>query len=154
MSETITPKVGVGTFIVRQYKGKLQILLGKRIGEHGGGEWSLPGGHVELFEHPRDTSIRETLEETGLEINCVQVFHEFPYANRIWPETGKHYITLFFVAKICGGELENKESHKCEGWEWFAADNLPENMFGSLKEIFSSPDIFMGLKIQQEALSK
>jgi len=146
MSETITPKVGVGTFLVRFRKGKLQILLGKRIGDHGGGEWSLPGGHVELFENPIDAAARETLEETGLVIDSIQMFREYPYTNRVWEESGKHYITLYFVGRIRKGELENREPHKCEGWKWFDYDDLPENVFGCLVDVFACSDIYVGLE--------
>jgi 8-oxo-dGTP diphosphatase len=40
------PKVGVGIMILKNGK----ILLGKRKGSHGEGEFAFPGGHLEYME--------------------------------------------------------------------------------------------------------
>lgn len=42
------------------------ILMVQRAHEPYRGLWSLPGGHVELGEHPSQTVVRELREETGL----------------------------------------------------------------------------------------
>ena len=47
------PKVGVGVFVFRGNK----LLLGKRKGSHGAGEWSLPGGHLDPGEDLIDCCI-------------------------------------------------------------------------------------------------
>jgi 8-oxo-dGTP diphosphatase len=59
------PKVGVCCLIIRDNK----VLFGKRKGDHGGGTWAPPGGHLEFNEDPKDTAIREVLEETGLNVS-------------------------------------------------------------------------------------
>jgi len=58
------PIVGVGAVLV--FEGK--ILLEKRKNEPGKGKWSIPGGIVDLGERLEDAVIRETLEETCLEV--------------------------------------------------------------------------------------
>ena len=58
------PIVGVGAVIV--FEGK--ILLEKRKNEPGKGKWSIPGGIVDLGESLEDAVIRETQEETCLEV--------------------------------------------------------------------------------------
>jgi 8-oxo-dGTP diphosphatase len=40
------PKVGIGVVVVKEGK----ILLGKRKGSHGNGEYAGPGGHLEYLE--------------------------------------------------------------------------------------------------------
>ena len=58
------PIVGVGAVIV--YAGK--ILLEKRGNEPSKGKWTIPGGLVELGENIEHAVIRETKEETGLDV--------------------------------------------------------------------------------------
>ena len=57
------PVVGVGAVILKQGK----ILLEKRGNEPAKGQWSIPGGAVEVGESLEEAVIRETKEETGLE---------------------------------------------------------------------------------------
>jgi len=135
--DTITPKVGVGVIICNE---EGEILVGKRINAqgHGDGEWSLPGGHVEMMEDLKDTCKREVLEETGLEIKVVGKCESFPYSNDRFLETSRHYITLFFVAEVVGGNLQNMEPDKCEGWEWFDIKKMPSPLFPPLREMCKS----------------
>ena len=41
------PRVGIGVMIQNE---EGEILLGLRKGSHGAGEWSFPGGHLEMGE--------------------------------------------------------------------------------------------------------
>src|SRR5512139_3996343 len=58
------PYVGVGAVIVQDGK----VLLVKRRHEPLAGQWSLPGGAVEVGETLEACVAREMLEETGLEV--------------------------------------------------------------------------------------
>jgi len=116
------PKVGIGVIIVKDNK----VLLGKRKNAHGADSWSFPGGHLEFNETWEECAIRETYEETGIKIKNLK----FATAtNDIFPIEGKHYITIFMRCDYLSGLLENKEPEKCESWEWFNWDNLPEPLF-------------------------
>lgn len=42
----VIPRIGVGVCIV---KNNL-VLMGKRSGSHGAGQWDFPGGHLEFNE--------------------------------------------------------------------------------------------------------
>ncbi len=117
--ETQRPKVGLGVYIRKDGK----ILLGKRKNTHGAGTWSAPGGHLEMNETWEECAKRETLEETGLEIENVRFMTA---TNDVFPDVGKHYITLAMAADWKSGEPQNREPEKCEGWDWFAWDELPE----------------------------
>jgi len=64
----VQPFVGVGAVVVDCGK----ILLVQRGVEPSLGKWSFPGGAVELGEAVRDAVVRETLEETCLDIELIQ----------------------------------------------------------------------------------
>ena len=116
------PKVGVGVLIIDGGK----VLLGKRKNAHGDGSWAPPGGHLEYGETWQECVRREALEETGLVLDDVQ-FHAV--TNDIFAESNKHYVTIFMRAVYTGGIVENREPEKCEAWEWFTIDCLPEKLF-------------------------
>jgi 8-oxo-dGTP diphosphatase len=115
------PKVGVGVAVVSEGK----VLLGKRKGAHGAGCWSFAGGHLEFGETVEECAKREVLEETGLIAHSVILG---PWTNDVIEET-KHYITLFVFVDQFIGELELREPHKCEGWQWFPWKQLPTPLF-------------------------
>lgn len=130
MNENIV-RVGVVVIIRRQHK----ILLGLRKGNHGGGTWSLPGGHIEFGEEPVEAARREVLEETGLHLGDIHVWRTQPWVNTYFFESNKQYITLFFESSQIGGEPKVMEPPKCERWEWFRHNELPTPLFGALHKV-------------------
>lgn len=125
------PKVGVGIFIVRDGK----VLMGQRKGSHGESTWSLPGGHLELFESLEDCAKREVMEETGLTVSDI-VF--LTATNDIFKEENKHYITLFVKALNHGGTPNIMEPEFCSKWDWFSWDKLPEPLFLPIKNLIDA----------------
>lgn len=136
-------RVGVGVF-VQHPDGR--ILLGKRKGSHGAGEWSLPGGHVEWGETVEHAAAREVLEETGLTVENV---HKLWYGDYFCTEKDLHYVTLFLTAEVCCDPelLRTVEPDKCEGWEWFDDKSLPAPLFGLIAQAY---DEFYGARYYRE----
>ena len=122
------PKIGVGVLIFQDDK----ILLGKRKNSHGSNSWAPPGGHLEFQETLQECAIREVLEETGLILDHVI---KGPYTNDIFKDENKHYITIFMLAKYIAGEPKVLEIDKCESWQWFDLNNLPDQLFLSLNNL-------------------
>ncbi len=119
------PRVGVGVMIQND---KNEVLLGLRKGSHGAGEWSFPGGHLEIGETVFETARRETQEETNLTINkfeLISVADEMRYLE----SDGKHYLNIGVKGFYEGGEPIVMEKDKCEKWSWFDLEGLPANLF-------------------------
>lgn len=127
------PKVGVGVIVIKNQ----ELLLGKRKGSTGKGEWSLPGGHLEYKETVDDCAKRELFEETGLKALKLRLG---PWSNDIIDEE-KHYITIFVFVKQFEGEPQLMEPDKCEGWQWFDLKELPSPLFTPLDSLIKSTDL-------------
>src|SRR5947208_7223941 len=67
------PFIGVGAIIVEDGR----VLLVKRGHEPLTGEWSIPGGVLELGETVRQGVAREALEETGLTVESLELLGVF-----------------------------------------------------------------------------
>jgi len=122
------PKIGIGVCVIKDGK----VLFGKRKNAHGQGSWCFPGGHLELNENIEDCAKREVLEETGLSIKNLRFG---PYTNDIFEKEGKHYATLFVIADYDSGELKLMEPEKCEKWDWFKWEELPQPLFLSVQNL-------------------
>jgi 8-oxo-dGTP diphosphatase len=96
------PVVGVGAVIVRD--GRAVVV--RRGNEPRKGEWSIPGGVLELGETLRQGAAREALEETGLTVEAGEVLEVF---DSIFPDaegkTRYHYVLIDFLCSPVGGEL-------------------------------------------------
>lgn len=123
---TDMPMVGTGVFLCKGNK----ILLGKRKGSHGSGFYSLPGGHLEKGETMAQAAIREVEEETG--IVCEHpVF--LTAVDEFFPEENLQYVTAYLVAMCEENEVAvNTEPEKCEGWDWYSLEDLPEPLYGGV----------------------
>ena len=115
------PRVGIGIMVIKDHK----ILLGKRMGSHGSGEFSLPGGHLEHLEGFESCARREVFEECDLQIKDI----EFVCLTNIRHFAPKHYVNIGFVSAWERGVPTVKEPDKCEAWNWYALDCLPSPLF-------------------------
>ncbi len=97
------PIVGVGAVIV--YEGK--IVLVKRGNEPSRGKWTIPGGLVELAESPEQAVIRETKEETDLDVENPSLIDVV--SNVDLDEKGRvkyHYIIIDYLMHVKGGTIK------------------------------------------------
>lgn len=115
------PHVGVGIIIEKEGK----VLLLKRKGDHDPGTWSFPGGKLEFFEDIENCAIRETKEETDLDIFDTKIDR---ITNDIFEKYQSHYITIYVKAEF-KGVPKIMEPDKCSDMKWFFWDNLPKELF-------------------------
>lgn len=119
------PKVGVGIFILKNGK----VLLGKRKGSHGEGEYAFPGGHLEYMESFEDCVRRELAEECGVEVENIN-FHFVANVTKYAP---KHYVHIGLMTDWKSGEPKILEPNRCESWDWYDLDDLPDPLFEMCK---------------------
>ncbi len=136
-------RVGVSVIIIDKQK---RVLVGKRMGSHGAGLLSIPGGHVEYNESYNTTCDRELMEEIG--VNFPNQYVKVGFSEDFFKtDTGiKHYITLYFVVTNVDSdsiEIKNMEPEKCEGWEWINIDELPDIMFCDTKNMIDEINMFL-----------
>ena len=114
------PYVGVGAVIVQDGK----VLIVKRKYDPLAGQWSLPGGGVELGETLVDSVVREMLEETGLQIEVgpvIEVFDRITRDNN--GEVRYHFVLVDYLCWPVGGELQ--ASSDVEDARFVAPADLP-----------------------------
>lgn len=92
--------------------------------------WTLPGGGLESDETWEQAALRETLEETGFEVEIRR------YVGEYWrPQLshGKGDIMRVFVARVIGGSpsQHGKESIDVR---WFPTASLPKGVFRFARE--------------------
>lgn len=129
MKET-RPLAGVGVLVIRDGKAP----LARRKGSHGDGEYSFPGGYLELGESFEECARREVLEETGMKIKNVR----FQYLGNLKKYNGKHHVQIGLIAEWKSGEPRCNEPHKSEKWEWFDINDLPEPLFEPCRIAFNA----------------
>jgi 8-oxo-dGTP diphosphatase len=88
----LDPKVAAGTVTLLE-KG---IVLVKRGISPGYGKWVIPGGFVDRGETLEEAAIRETLEETNLQVRITSLLNVYSYP-------GSTVIIVAFLAAVVGG---------------------------------------------------
>ena len=97
------PVVGIGAVIIKD--GKIALI--KRGNEPSKGKWTIPGGLVELGETLEVAVIRETKEETCLDVKNPRVIDVVD--NVDLDEQGKikyHYVIIDYLVEVISGEIE------------------------------------------------
>jgi len=97
-----------------------RVLLARRALEPRRGHWDLPGGFLDEAEEPVAGLRREFREETGLDVEPVELLRI-----DIEPYDGRH---VFSVTWIVRGEGDPVAADDVQELRWFARDELPAEM--------------------------
>jgi ADP-ribose pyrophosphatase YjhB (NUDIX family) len=102
------PVVGIGGVVIDRGR----TLLIRRGSEPLLGEWSIPGGTLELGESLQEGVARELLEETGIEVRVLDLIEVF---DRVYLEDGStgakrnrkprfHFVIVDYLCERLSGE--------------------------------------------------
>ncbi|MBS1805894.1 MAG: NUDIX hydrolase [Acidobacteria bacterium] len=116
------PILGVGAVVVDAG----QVLLVQRGREPLKGKWSLPGGMLEVGETLHHGLIREVEEETGLQVEPIELVE---LLDRIVREDDSndgriryHYVIADYLCRVVGGSLKAASDADAARWversEW------------------------------------
>ncbi|HEY7172814.1 MAG TPA: NUDIX hydrolase [Vicinamibacterales bacterium] len=113
------PIIGVGAVILDRDR----VLLVRRAHEPLKGEWSLPGGAVELGETLAEALVREVREETGLEIGVGPVVEVVDRVHRTGDgRVEYHFVIVDYLCVPTGGQLA--AASDADGACWVPLDEL------------------------------
>ena len=90
----LDPKVVAGTIVTIDD----EIVLLRRGIEPAMGQWVFPGGYVDRGESTMDAAIRETKEESHLDVAIRELLGVYSYS-------GSPNIIIVYVAQVVAGEL-------------------------------------------------
>jgi 8-oxo-dGTP diphosphatase len=112
----------VGAVVIDDSK----VLLVRRGQEPLKGEWSLPGGALELGETLQQGVVREVLEETGLTVvpaGIVEVLDRITQDD-LSGQVRYHYVLVDFLCRVTGGTLCSGSD--AEEARWVTQEELHE----------------------------
>jgi len=113
------PLVGVGAVIIENDR----VVLVKRAHPPIQGQWSIPGGMLEVGELVRDAAIREAREETGIVVEPGDLLGVYDRVLRdAQNRVQYHYVLIDFLCRPVGGEL--RAASDAAEVRWFMREEL------------------------------
>jgi mutator protein MutT len=80
------------------------------------GRWSIPGGTVELGETLEQALVREMGEETGLEVEPIEMLTVFDRIEREGGEVVFHYVIVDYLCRHLSGEARAGSDAREVAW--------------------------------------
>jgi nucleoside triphosphatase len=111
MPDQIFPEPTVGAFIFNA-KGELLLMESHKWP----GRYVVPGGHVELGERLEEAVVRESKEETGLDVRDIEFinYQQFIYDPAFWKQ--RHFIFFDFACQTDSADVQLND--EAEGFVW------------------------------------
>jgi ADP-ribose pyrophosphatase YjhB (NUDIX family) len=117
VKEYITPKVDIRAVIFNE---KDEVLL---VREKVDGRWSMPGGWADVGYTPKEVAVKETKEETGLDVSVERLLAVMDKRCHAHPAGPFYIYKMFILCNILGGEFNETFDIIDKGY--FPLDRLP-----------------------------
>ncbi|QHC20228.1 NUDIX hydrolase [Streptomyces sp. GS7] len=126
--QTADERPGIAAAII-VHEGRV-LMVRRRISE-GKLSWQFPAGEVEPGETREDAAVRETKEETGLNVSAVKLLGE-----RVHPATGR--LMSYTACEVLSGTAYVADTEELAEFAWVAHVQIPEyvpyGLFGPVQE--------------------
>ncbi|SHM59474.1 NUDIX hydrolase [Streptomyces yunnanensis] len=126
--QTADERPGIAAAII-VHEGRV-LMVRRRISE-GKLSWQFPAGEVEPGETREDAAVRETKEETGLNVSAVKLLGE-----RVHPATGR--LMSYTACEVLSGTVHVADTEELAELAWVAHDQIPAyvpyGLFGPVQE--------------------
>lgn len=106
--------------------GEGKVLLARREREwhkEAHNKWEFPGGKVDFGEEPVQTAIRETKEETGFDIEVIDLISKILSSKWVSDEREAQQILICYVGNLIGGSA-CLDDHGVNKIEWFNPEEI------------------------------
>jgi 8-oxo-dGTP diphosphatase len=117
----LAPLLGVGAVVVDEGR----VLLVRRGHEPLKGQWSLPGGLLEIGESLTAGVAREVLEETGLLVEPIELIELLDRIHHEGERVRYHYVIADYLCRVTGGTLQAASDADDARWVERAEWNSP-----------------------------
>ncbi|MFF8829302.1 NUDIX hydrolase [Streptomyces sp. NPDC015131] len=128
MTDQTDPKPGISAAIIVDQS---RVLMVRRRISEGELMWQFPAGGIEAGESPEEAAVRETLEETGLEVKAIRLLGQ-----RVHPKTGREM--SYTAAEVMAGEAHVADEEELAEVAWVTheeiADYVPYGLFEPVQE--------------------
>ncbi|MFI5046541.1 MAG: NUDIX hydrolase [Acidimicrobiia bacterium] len=125
--ERADPTHVTGSAIVVGRLGVL-LLVHRRLGF-----WMQPGGHLEAGEEPADAALRETREETGIEVAHPRSGPRFVHADVHVAAAGHTHLDLRFLVCAPADDDPRPPAGESQQVQWFSWDDAYAQTDDSLR---------------------
>ncbi|MCL5438813.1 MAG: NUDIX hydrolase [Patescibacteria group bacterium] len=108
--------------IIFNDEGKILLTQRDEPKTHAHKKWHFPGGGIEFGEHPKQTALREVLEEVGINI---ELLSDDPFVHSfVFEEVNVHAVVLAYPAKYVSGKIDiTKDLHTGDA-KWFNSEEI------------------------------
>ncbi len=112
-----TPKISTRAAI---FNDRDEVLLVKDFD----GKWVLPGGWCDYNQTIMSNTVKEVMEEAGLQVEPYCLVGIFDNQKRPYPQSYFHAENAFVLCRVISGEFRENDETTESGY--FSLDNLPE----------------------------
>lgn len=126
-------RIGVKAVIVDN--NRLLMIRRRKNDPHNADMWDLPGGRIEIAEDPRTGLVRETKEETNLDIKLILPLDVHHFTR----QDGQVITLIFFLCEKLSDEIKLSFEH--QEYKWMDLENMEISVPHWLKSVLQNYSI-------------